>query len=83
MTTRPLTPAERQRQYRARVNRHCFMTWVELTEERLSVLTAGDAPWLDEKDARDPRACGEAIGRILDGLIKKPLRVTPTPREPD
>ena len=80
MRTRALTNAERQRRYRARVRQRRFVAPVELTEEHLDVLTAG---WLDEKDACDPNACGAAIGRILDGLAKKPLRVTPKLRQPD
>ncbi len=79
-TPTPISAAERQRLYRARCKAHRFMAPVELGENHLDMLVA--AGWLDEKDAHDRRACAVAIGRILDGLSKKPLRVTSTPKEP-
>lgn len=51
-----------------------FVVPVELAEEHLDMLTAGG--WLDDGEAGGTRACGAAIGRILDGLLARPLRVT-------
>ena len=65
---------------------------VRLSGDHLNMLVA--AGWLDTREADaaqdDGRlyarlyaqACGEAIGRILDGLSKKPSRVTSTPKGP-
>ncbi len=82
MSASPRTPAaERQRQDRDRQRRHRarrkhgrFVVSVELAEKHLDMLTAGG--WLDDADADKTRACGAAIGRILDGLLARPSRVT-------
>ena len=76
----PISDAERQRQHRARRKAGRFVVPVELAEKHLDMLVA--AGWLDEKDAHDRRACAAAIGRILDGLSAKPLRVTAPAKEP-
>lgn len=72
--------AARQRLHRARRKAGRFTVPTELGENHLDMLVAGG--WLDEKDAHDPRACAAAIGRILDGLSSKPLRVTSAAKEP-
>ena len=56
------------------------MASIELGENHLDMLVTGG--WLDEKAVHDPRACAVAIGRILDGLSSKPLRVTAAAKEP-
>ncbi len=76
----PIPAAERQRRHRVRRKHGRFVVPVELAEEHLNMLTVGG--WLNDGDAGNPRACGAAIGHILDRLSKKVSRVTSASDEP-
>ena len=88
----PSPGAHRKRRSDALRRQGGLVAPVRLSGDHLDMLVA--AGWLDTRAADavqdDGRlyarlyaeACGEAIGRILDGLSAKPLRVTAPAKEP-
>ena len=68
-TRRPLTGAERQAHYRARLRGDRGLAWAELKYDSIAAMI--DKGLVTPEDSRDRRKLGEAVATLIERLVRR------------